>query len=281
MKSFKHMLNTKASFLAVLSIFTMVSAFGVSSTTAVAQDNSAQKPVEIEADDGIEWIQNPDKSGGYYKATGNAIARQGDMVLTSDELTAHYNTQKSEADGKEKQSLYRIDAEGSVVVNQQQTNAYGDRGAYHMDQEVAVLVGKDLRLVDPKAIITARDALEFWSAKNIAVARGDALLVSDDKRMKAGVMTAFITQNETTGDNEVSRIDATSGVHISTPSEIVTGKEGVYNLKTEVATLCGDVKISRGQNQLNGNCAEVNMKTGRSKLLGGNGKVKGLILNGN
>ncbi len=241
--------------------------------TASATNGSSQ-PVEIEADNGIEWVQKPGEASGYYKAIGNAIAKQGAMNLNADELIAHYRPGVDD-----KQDLYRIDAEGHVIVNQNQTSAYGDRGAFHMDQEVAVLIGDDLKLIDPKAKITADDSLEFWSARNIAVARGNALLVTEDKRMNAGVMTAFIEENKVTGENEIRRIDATSGVHISTPSEIVTGQEGVYDLIAEIATICGDVKVSRGANQLNGECAEVNMRTGRSKMLGGTGKVKGLILN--
>lgn len=260
--------------LCMVACATLVVASSVSfAQTNDANDNTNQ-PVEIEADNGIEWVQEPGKSSGYYKAIGNAIATQGTMNLNADELVAHYRPGVND-----KQDMYRIDAEGSVIVHQNQTKAYGDRGAFHMDQQVAVLVGDDLKLIDPKATITADDSLEFWSGRNIAVARGDALLITEDKRMNAGVMTAFIQENQTTGENEIRRIDATSGVHISTPFEIVQGQEGVYDLVAEIATICGDVKVTRGSNQLNGECAEVNMKTGRSKMLGGSGKVKGLILN--
>lgn len=268
---------TDVSFTSPLGMITGVALICASSISYAQSNNSgdnANQPVEIEADNGIEWVQEPGKSSGYYKAIGNAVATQGTMNLNSDELVAHYRPGPND-----KQDMYRIDAEGSVIVHQNQTKAYGDRGAFHMDQQVAVLIGNDLKLIDPKATITADDSLEFWSARNIAVARGDALLITEDKRMNAGVMTAFIQENQATGENEIRRIDATSGVHISTPSEIVQGQEGVYDLVAEIATICGDVKVTRGSNQLNGECAEVNMKTGRSKMLGGSGKVKGLILN--
>jgi lipopolysaccharide export system protein LptA len=50
-----------------------------------------------------------------------------------------------------------------------------------------------------------------------------------------------------------------------------------------VATLVGDVKISRGENQLNGGYAEVNLNTGVSRLLGAppdsdaKARVRGLL----
>ena len=42
---------------------------------------------------------------------------------------------------------------------------------------------------------------------------------------------------------------------------------------------CGDVRITRGQNQLNGARAEVDFKTGVSRMLadGDKGRVKGLL----
>jgi lipopolysaccharide export system protein LptA len=53
----------------------------------------------------------------------------------------------------------------------------------------------------------------------------------------------------------------------------------VYVPDTGIARLAGKVRITRGQNQLNGTEAEVNMKTGISRLLAGTGeRVKGLVI---
>jgi lipopolysaccharide export system protein LptA len=40
-------------------------------------------------------------------------------------------------------------------------------------------------------------------------------------------------------------------------------------VKKEIARLTGNVKITRGENQMNGKEAEINLKTGVSKMLGG------------
>ena len=67
---------------------------------------------------------------------------------------------------------------------------------------------------------------------------------------------------------EVRRIDAVGNVEIMTAKEYARGREGVYHVDKELATLEGDVKITQGENQLNGDYAEVNMATGLSRLLG-------------
>ena len=195
------------------------------------------------------------------------------MDLYADELTAYYRAGKNDS-----QEIYRMDAIGKVRILQAETEARGDKGVYHMDKQVVVLVGENLKLLNPQATITAEESLEYWQARSIAVARGKATVVQEDKRLRAGVLTAFISPNKKTGKSEIQRIDATSGVHISTKDEIVRGREGVYEVDKQLATVCGDVKITRGENQLNGECAEVNMKTGRSKIVGGGSKVRGLLL---
>ena len=66
----------------------------------------------------------------------------------------------------------------------------------------------------------------------------------------------------------VRRIDAVGNVEIMTAKEYARGRQGVYHIDRELATLEGDVKITQGENQLDGNYAEVDMATGISRLLG-------------
>ena len=82
------------------------------------------------------------------------------------------------------------------------------------------------------------------------------------------------------GENRIERVDAIGNVVITTPEEVVRGDEGVYDVLREVATLDGGVRVTRGENQLNGERAEVNLKTGVSRMLPGKksgGRVKGLF----
>lgn len=223
-------------------------------------------PVEINADDGIEW-QRDTKA---YIARGNARAARSGVEVLADTLTAFYRDGK-EDDGQE---IFRIDADGNVRVQSKSEKAFGDKGVYHVDQAVFVLVGKKLRLETESATITARDTLEYWDQRQLAVARGEAIVVGSDGRLRADILTAHIAKS---GKRDINQIDAFGNVLVSTGSEIARGDEGVYNPRTEIATLCGNVKITRGKNQLNGACAEVNLKTGRSRLVGRGGRVKGIF----
>jgi lipopolysaccharide export system protein LptA len=217
------------------------------------------EPLEINADEGIEWRRDEQT----YIARGNALAARGRIAVHADVLIAHYRPAAS--GGTE---VDRIDAEGNVRIVSPSETVYGDRGAYDVIGGVMVLVGKDLRLVGEKDVITARDSLEYWEKRQIAVARGDAEAVREDKRIKADVLTAHFTPGGK-GELKLTKVDAFGNVRVSTATEFARGDNGVYYVEREFATLSGSVKITREENQLNGEYAEVDLATGVSRLLGG------------
>jgi lipopolysaccharide export system protein LptA len=264
-------------------------------------------PIEITAANGIEW----DRDAQRYVATGNAAARQGDTTVYGDRLVAWYRP--AATGGTE---IFRYEAIGNVRFVTPTQTVEGDRGIYDVATEVVVVTGKALRLKTPTDTLTARDSLEYWAAREIAVARGNAMVVSAERRMTADVMTAHFApaarapapaparnaaQGGRTppraapapspapsaaggmGDQRLTRVEAFGNVHVSTPTEIARGDRGVYNMQTGIAQLAGNVRLTRGDNQMAGDFAEVNMNTGISRLLarpaeGGDGRVRGLLV---
>jgi lipopolysaccharide export system protein LptA len=78
---------------------------------------------------------------------------------------------------------------------------------------------------------------------------------------------------------KLEKVEAFGHVDVRTPTETVLGDRGVYVPDTGKAHIIGHVRITRGQNQLNGSEAEVNMKTGVATMLpGGADRVHGLIV---
>jgi len=224
-------------------------------------------PLEINAEDGIEWQQKRKA----YIARGNARAAQGDVSVRADTLTAYYRDKPG--GGTE---IWRIDADGGVLISAPAQRARGDKGVYDVDKGVMVLTGH-VRMETDTDVITARDSLEYWEKRSLAVARGDALAVRGDNRLRADILTAHL-KSDSAGKTRVSRVDAFDNIVITTPDEIVRARRGIYNVETGIATLTGSVKITRGRNQLNGERAEVNLNTGVSRLFGaGRGGVQGIF----
>ena len=227
-----------------------------------------KSPLEINADQGIEWRRDQNT----YVASGNARASRGNLELFADVLTAHY---RDAPDGSSE--IYKITADGNVRIVSPNEKAEGDRGAYDVDNGVVVLLGENLRLTTPEEVITARDSLEYWELKQMAVARGDALAKREDRRISADVLAAHY---EPGADEklELRRIEAYGNVEVETEKEFASGDRGTYFVDKELATLQGGVKITRGQNQMNGDYAEVDLVTGVSRMLSSGSGVKGMIL---
>ena len=52
----------------------------------------------------------------------------------------------------------------------------------------------------------------------------------------------------------------------------------LYSAITEIAVLKGSVRITRGTDQINGDAAEMNMKTHVNRVLGEGRRVEGLLI---
>jgi lipopolysaccharide export system protein LptA len=279
-------------------------------------DLSHGGPIDITSRDGIEWRQ----AEREVIARGDARAIRNNVTVTADRLTAWYRkkgengaapapataptTGLATDTSTEGNEVYRLQAEGNVHIFTQTDQAEGGKATYDMDQAVLVMTGQNLKLTTPNDVITARDDLEYWPQKHMAVARGDAVVVTNDaKRVAADTLVAYTTDNpppdakvtpaaakptetaaKPTDDplassGRLQRVEAFGHVSVRTPTDTVTGDRGVYVPDTGMARLAGNVQITRGQNQLNGAEADVNMKTGIATLVAVNsGRVHGLVV---
>lgn len=231
---------------------------------------SGDLPIEVYAQDGIEWQQD----GSLFVARGDARAVRGGVEVLSDELRAYYRknpTGQSE--------VWRLDALGNVRIVSESETAYGDRAIYNADQKVLVVDGDKPRLVSGKDTLSASKQLEYWEVKRFAVARGNAVATRDNKQVFADTLVAHMKPDDK-GHTQVYRVDAYDNVRIRTDRETATGDRGVYNVESGVATLTGKVKLVRDDNELLGCRAEVNLNTGISRLFPcssgqGSGRVQG------
>ena len=297
--------------------------------TALAQplDLSGGGPVEVTATEGIEWRQNEQ----VVVARGNAHAVRDGVTIDAARLIARYrpragaNGQAAPAQpgGESPMSggeIWRLEAEGNVRISTETDKAQGDRAVYDMDQAVMVLTGRDLRLATPNDTITARDSLEYWSQRRMAVARGAAKVVTSDNRQitadtlvgyfleqapavqpaaarpaapsgpairtpgaapggAAGAQGAAAARRVPGEGSKLDRVEVFGNVEIRTEAEVVRGDRAVYSPVTGMARVLGSVRITRGQNQLQGQEAIVNLRTGVSRLVSAPGqRVQGLVL---
>ncbi len=226
-------------------------------------------PIQIDAMDGIEWRRQE----RVYIARGNARVARGDLAVNADKLSAFY---KEGAGGKTE--ITRVLAEGNVKLSSPDQTVTGDTATYDLGQGVLVVKGRDLRAVTREQTLTARDSLEYWEKQLVLVARGDAEVTEPGRRVKADLLTGYM-RRQPDGGTELYQVEAEGHVQIWREDSYATASKAVYNLENEVAKLMGSVKITRGENQLNGDTAEFDLRSGVSRILGGGGKpVQSLII---
>ena len=229
-------------------------------------------PLEIEADDGLEWRRD-EKS---LVATGNVLLVRGDLEIRADTVNARYRDRKTGA-GDE---VYRVIAAGNVRITSQGTHTYSQNATYDLDQSVFVLTGGHPWLKTADTKVSARQNLEYWQAKQLIVARGGAVAETGDRKLSADILSAFVKPGDN-GELELQRLEALGSVQVTSQDSFASGEEAVYDAASGLTTLCGNVEIQRGQSRLSGKCAEINLNTGVSRLLGGGGRIKGLMQPGN
>jgi lipopolysaccharide export system protein LptA len=294
---------------------------------AQAIDMTHGGPITVTSQGGIEWRQQQQE----VIADEDAKAVRGNVTVTANELIAHYRKKAATpgqpatppagsgaSDGGSSDGLtgnneiYLLEAQGNVHIFTATDQAVGDHGAYDMDQGVLVLTGHGLKMTTPTYVVTSRDSLEYWSNQHMAVARGDAVLVTNTgRRIAADVLVAYTKPSSSPGaaqpgagqpaavattvaakpgqpaastdptdpSGSLKLVDAIGHVVIMTATDIVQGDRAVYDPTLGIARIAGHVHITRGQNELVGNEALVNMKTGISRLLShSQDQVKGLIM---
>jgi lipopolysaccharide export system protein LptA len=278
-------------------------------------------PLRVQADSGIEWQQDQ----RVYIARGNAVAARGNSEVRADTLIAHYR--EKPGTGSESQSaanagtpiglsesgggnteIYRVEAIGNVVMKHQASTVTGERAVYDIDQGIAVITGNNLKLTTATDVVTARDSFEWYDARQIAVARGDAVATRTPKSIKADILTAYMHKSPPPaakpppaktparpeaaasrsaatakgapgggqpGESRISRVDAQGHVVISDAMNTGRGDFGVYNADTGIATLIGNVVVQRGGNVIQGQRAVMDLNNNVARLLPGGDTAQG------
>jgi lipopolysaccharide export system protein LptA len=238
--------------------------------------------LEVTSDRDLEWLQQDHA----YVARGNAVAKRGTVTLMGDTLIAYYRPltapstpakEKLARPGTAQQSgfdsgnteIWRVVAEGKVHVISEDKDAWGDRAEYDKDKSVIVLTGNALKATTLEDTITARDSLEYWQDQDMAVARGNAKIVKVNGDTLAGDLIGGHFAKDAHGTSVLKTIESKGNVVVTTPTDVVHGDEGVYDLAAKRTVLFGNVIATHGENAIKGASAEVNMDTGVSQVFPG------------
>ena len=236
--------------------------------------NNNDKPIEIFAEEGIEWHKNKNK----YVAVGNAKVTSGSMTLQSDIIEAFYE-EKNSSD----MNITEVRAKKNVIIEDNKMKIVGGEYAeYNIFKDFFLIKGAKITLTSESNTLKSNEKLEYWRSKNIAIATGKAEAKKDQEFIVLADKLVWYLQ-ESKKKTEVKKLLGFNNVSIKTNNEVAFSDKAIYNNNTEICKLFGNVKLQRGESFLLGEYAEVDLKRGISKLLPAPGKnmndnkVKALI----
>ena len=216
------------------------------------------EPVEIYAEQGIEWHKNDNK----YLAIGNAIAKSGNMSVNSDRIEAFY--EESDNSGMD---IKLVKAHRNVVVTDENLKIVGGKLAeYNLRKDYFSIFGKNLILTSQENKLESNNKMEYWRTKGVAIASGKAKAQKGNEfKIKAEKLVWYLNENDKKID--VKKIFGFENVSIYTNNEVAFSDKALYNKVSGICKLFGNVKLQKGDSFLTGDYAEVDLNKGISKLL--------------
>lgn len=239
----------------------------LAATPASAQSG---EPMTVEADDLLEWNQTE----GVYTATGNAVAIQGARTIRGDVLVATYDPES------ETQDIETVTATGNVSFKDEESDASGGKLIYRIGARDYRVDGPKARVSGARGTITADRTIILDTAEDetqTMTARGGAVYRDSTGRVFAGNLLVALFDK----DGSLKTIDAEGKVTVTTEAgRKATGDAATYDALSEQATLTGDVVIIDGASKMVGGRAEVDFKSGNSRMLsaGDGGRVSGVLV---
>ncbi len=108
--------------------------------------------------------------------------------------------------------------------------------------------------------------IEVQDKAGLSIWTGDVRIKQGDLNLAANQVKLYYHRN---GDTPViSRLDASGGVQLASPSERATGDYGIYDVERRILTMTGTVVLNQNQSVLRGSRLVIDLDSGRSTLDG-------------
>jgi lipopolysaccharide export system protein LptA len=137
--------------------------------------------------------------------------------------------------------------------------------------------------------------LEVQDKKKVATFVGDVHLTQGDTTLTCQTLIVYYEQNAASGKDpgvvqaqsgpaggqqQIRRLIAKGDVVVMQKDQTATGNQGVFEMKTNIVTLEGNVVVTQGPNVVRGDRLVVDLTSGLSRVQSahGNGRVEGLFL---
>ncbi len=114
------------------------------------------------------------------------------------------------------------------------------------------------------------DRIEVQDKASRAMLSGNVNVRQGELSLTAARMTVAYSGAITNGNPSISRLDASGGVFVRSPTETAQGDFATYDLNRRLITMIGGVTLNQGSNVLHGGRLIIDLTSGRSVVDGRN-----------
>ncbi|MEO1067312.1 MAG: lipopolysaccharide transport periplasmic protein LptA [Pseudomonadota bacterium] len=122
------------------------------------------------------------------------------------------------------------------------------------------------------------DSLEVRDEEKLAIFKGNVDVQQGPTTMKAAKLNVFYdgAVNTAGGNQGIRRIEALGKIWVNTGDNTATGDRAIFNMKTQIVELIGNVVLTQCDNIIRGKKLTVNLTTSQAQL-SGTGRVQALF----
>ncbi len=140
----------------------------------------------------------------------------------------------------------------------------------------------DLTKDNDEPIDIEADQLEIKQKENLAIFSGKVNVIKGKFRLQSARLVVKYQQTGKTGEGkrEISQLDATGGVIVTSETQSATGDWASMDMKKNIIIMGDNVVISQGNNVIRGSKVLVDLNTGYSRIISGNnsnGRVRAIF----
>ena len=219
--------------------------------------NKNKSELTVEADESLEWFEKEK----YYMAKGNVVLKKDGVTLKADNVKADYVFENGE------NILQKITAKEKVILTNKKTKATGRNMIYNFKKKVAKISGPFQTFSSPSGYLESNKIIIFDDLNNKAEASGKVKIVLSNKTI---IYADTVTADFEPKDKSLNKAIASGNVIIENTSKKRKSKAniGVYNSKSHLIELSGDVIIINQDSVISGSKGVTNLKTGISNIIG-------------
>jgi len=141
-----------------------------------------------------------------------------------------------------------------------------------IDKKKQATFSGDVKVVQGDTTMQSKTLVVFYDSGGQAAGQSSG-------KAKAPTKSAMKTAEPGPGgSSSIRRLEARGGVTVTQKDQVVTGDIAIFDTRTNLITMQGNVVLTQAKNVLRGDRLKVNMTTGVSRVESDSGRVQGLFV---